>query len=151
MVSLLTLNYKENQMYKLTKDNTAVIRKADGAFIPMADGNRDYQEYQKWLIEGGVPEAAQTTEEIAAYLRDLKKEARTKKVSEIVVDVGGLLFDGDETSQNRMARTVVAMQTAGVTSIPWTLADNTIVEATVDNLIEALLKSGQAQSAMWAI
>ena len=32
-------------MYKLT-DSNSIIRLADGACIPMADGNRDYQEYK---------------------------------------------------------------------------------------------------------
>ena len=44
-------------MYKLTKDNTSVIRKSDGAFIPMDDGNQDYQEYLRWLVGGGVAES----------------------------------------------------------------------------------------------
>ena len=138
-------------MYRLSKDNTAVIRKADGASIPLSPGNRDYQEYLEWVEGGGVPDPAQTPKEIEADLRAMKKEDRTRKVSEIVVDVGGLRFDGDETSQDRMSRTILVMKATGVASIPWTLADNTIVEVTVDNLIEALFKSGQAQSSMWAI
>lgn len=138
-------------MYQLTKEAHVVIRKSDGASIPVSPGNRDYQEYLSWLQQGGIPDAAQTPEEVEVDLRNLKREIRTKNVSEIVVDVDGLMFDGDEVSQNRMARTIVAMQTAGVTSIPWTLADNSISDVTVDKLIEALLKSGQAQSSMWAI
>ena len=50
-------------MYKLcSKDyngnQTGVIRLSDGAGIPFDPANTDYQEYLKWVTEGGVPEPA---------------------------------------------------------------------------------------------
>lgn len=47
-------------MYKrvLNEDGT-ILRKSDGAFIPMVNGNRDYQEYLEWLAEGNTPEEAE--------------------------------------------------------------------------------------------
>ena len=44
-------------MYKLTNGNT-VIRTADGASIPMAEGNTDYRNYQVWLAAGNTPDPA---------------------------------------------------------------------------------------------
>ena len=35
-----------------------ILRKADGAFIPLKDGNSDYAEYLKWIAAGNTPEAA---------------------------------------------------------------------------------------------
>ena len=138
-------------MYQLTKTGLAVIREADGACIPLDNGNRDYQEYLRWIEEGGVPAPAQTEEELIAEDRRLRKEAREKKVERIVVEVAGLKFDGDETSQNRMARTIVAMQTSGTVTLPWTLADNTVAVVTQTQLSEALLRAGMEQSSMWAL
>lgn len=40
--------------YQLTENG--VIRTADGAWIPDETANRDWQEYQKWLEDGGVPD-----------------------------------------------------------------------------------------------
>ena len=44
-------------MYRLTSDDT-ILRLEDGAYIPQAPGNRDYQEYLGWLAEGNTPEPA---------------------------------------------------------------------------------------------
>ena len=49
-------------MYKLTEENQGVIRLADNAFIPFDPANTDYQEYLKWVAEGGVPEPADSQE-----------------------------------------------------------------------------------------
>ena len=39
-----------------------VIRLSDNAWIPFVLGNKDYQEYLKWLEEGNEPEPADELE-----------------------------------------------------------------------------------------
>ena len=51
-------------MYKLV-GTESVKRISDGAHIPFADGNRDYEEYKQWLAEGNEPEPEFTEEELA--------------------------------------------------------------------------------------
>ena len=51
-------------MYKLIGIDS-VKRLANGACIPFANGNRDYEEYKFWLSEGNTPEPEYTEEEIA--------------------------------------------------------------------------------------
>ena len=48
-------------MYKLcakdkitNQESTCILRLLDNAFIPMDEGNTDYQEYLKWVAAGGV-------------------------------------------------------------------------------------------------
>jgi len=41
--------------YRLTA-NDSVIRTADGAGIPPDPANSDWQAYQRWLADGGVPD-----------------------------------------------------------------------------------------------
>ena len=46
-------------MYKNIKDDNNVIQRiSDGAFIPFALDNTDYQAYLKWVSEGNTPEQA---------------------------------------------------------------------------------------------
>lgn len=56
-------------MYKLIGTNS-IKRLADGACIPFADGNRDYEDYKLWLAEGNTPEPEFTEEELAKQAKD---------------------------------------------------------------------------------
>ena len=50
-------------MYKLI-GKESVQRLADGACIPFADSNIDYEEYKQWIAEGNTPEPEFTKEEL---------------------------------------------------------------------------------------
>jgi len=64
-------------MYKLNQNS--VTRLADGACLPLADGNRDYEEYKQWLSEGNIPEPEFTQAELDAIAKEqAKQEALTK-------------------------------------------------------------------------
>ena len=45
-------------MYKLTPNNQAVIKTDEQLIIPMAPGNRHYEEYLIWVGEGNTPDPA---------------------------------------------------------------------------------------------
>ena len=91
---------------------------------------------------------APSDEEIAAKLLEQAKAERAEYVSKIIVEVDGLKFDGDETSQDRMARSVVALDEDE--TVQWVLADNSIAHVTKQQLRMALRLAGEAQTAIWA-
>ena len=67
-----------------------------------------------------------------------------------VTTQAGNTFDGDEISQGRMARAVLALNAAAPgTTVNWILADNSVIEATAAELTEALALAGAAQAALW--
>lgn len=85
-------------------------------------------------------------------LRPIRKAKRQAAVDSIKVTTStGKTFDGDEISQGRMARAIIAMQAIGTSSVLWVLADNTPTEATVQELVEALALAGTEQSPLWSI
>ena len=98
------------------------------------------------LIIDSYPEPTQ--EEIAAELLNKAKIERAEFVSKIVVTVDGMPFDGDETSQDRMARSCVALNDGE--TVQWVLADNSIAQVTKQQLRMALRLAGEAQTAIWA-
>lgn len=66
-----------------------------------------------------------------------------------VTTTSGKTFDGDETSQTRMARAVVALQAAGQAETVWVLADNVPTTVSLDELAEALALAGAEQTRLW--
>lgn len=97
----------------------------------------------------GPPEEEQAYLNDPVRLREEWKQQRQQAVDAITVTVNGKVFDGDEVSQTRMARAILGMQVAGATSINWTLADNSVTQATLEELSEALVLAGQRQAELW--
>ena len=93
-----------------------------------------------------------TVEETAALAREVATQNRAAAVKAITITTSaGHTFDGDETSQTRMARAILALQGTNTPSTLWVLADNTAIQVTIAELIEALALSGVAQSALWVL
>lgn len=92
-------------------------------------------------------EAARKAE--ADALLAAAKASRAAEVEALkVTTTAGNTFDGDEVSQGRMARAIIALSAAGGT-VNWVLADNSIVPCSVAELTEALAMAGAAQAAIW--
>lgn len=49
--------------YKLTDDESVIIRTEDKAFIPVNPDNADYKEYLYWVSKGNTPGEFKTPEE----------------------------------------------------------------------------------------
>ena len=96
-----------------------------------------------------------TAEELAEQALAQAKYERAEAVKTITVEVDGLIFDGDEDSQTRMARTITASQALGLpeeTTIGWAMADtnpNKVEQVTVKQLAQALYLAGLKQSELW--
>lgn len=94
---------------------------------------------------------AQRESEAEAQAREAAKAARTDAVARIAVTVNGNVFDGDEISQGRMARAIIALDSAGLTNTTWVLANNIPTAVTASDLRLALVKAGLAQTALWVL
>ena len=117
------------------------------------DGNNaTIEDRGDWYEVVAIP--APTPEEQQQALMEQKKALRAEAVSKITVEVDGMVFDGDEKAQDRMARAITMFNANNLpadTVTPWVLADNTVAEVTVAQLSQALLLAGQAQTALWTI
>lgn len=103
--------------------------------------------------EGTEPVMDPVDESEEARLARLKAE-RAEAVNNIVVEVDGMLFNGDEEAQNRIDRTITAATAAGFgpdDTTTWVLYDNTVATVSVKQLAQVLLLAGQKQTELWVI
>lgn len=107
------------------------------------------------LPEGALLEApAKTDEELVAEELAQAKAERADAVSRITVTVDGMVFDGDETSQERMSRTITAAVATGEdmsATTTWVLADNTVAQVSIKQLAQALRLAGEKQTELWTV
>ena len=132
-------DYPESVAYWCNNNNAYIEE------IEPLDGHRRFQVV-------AVPEP--TAEELAEQELQQKKADRAEAVSRITVEVDGMVFDGDEKAQDRMARAITMFQANNLPAdyqTDWVLADNTIAKVTVTQLSQALLLAGQAQTALWTV
>lgn len=88
-----------------------------------------------------------TDEEIElAEIEKIKSELRSAKktaLDNIVVEVDGKLFDGNESARLNIMSAIQSSELFGLTETVWKLADNTSAVATLDELKMALALSIQ--------
>lgn len=115
----------------------------------------DYDSKTQRVIEIAPVDGVQQWVIIDRSAQEIRQELKTErdaKVAAIVVTTStGKAFNGDETSQTRMARAIVGMQAASAATITWVLADNTAVEVTLAEFSEALVLAGKAQADIWVL
>lgn len=81
--------------------------------------------------------------------REEKKMYRAKMVAQIVVEVDGIPLDGDEQSQERMARALLALNEGE--STVWACADNVPRPVSREQFRQALRLAGEEQARLWFI
>ena len=91
-----------------------------------------------------------TPAEFAAHALEQAKAERAAAVAAITVTVDGMVFDGDEKAQERMARAVL-MAESPEEQTEWVLHDNTVALVTADQLKRACRAAGKAQTALWTV
>ena len=140
-----------------TQGHAPLIQKPTGYRLEYwMEESLHYQWYEGEELlegEGTEPELEPVDETEEARLARLKAE-RAEAVSKITVTVDGMTFDGDETSQERMSRTITAAVATGedmTATTTWVLADNTIAQPTIQQLAQALRLAGERQTELWTL
>ena len=127
----------------------AVAKATHMAFGPEPEENREafWQALGVQYVEEPDPEP--TPEEVAAKELAEAKRLRAAQVAAIVVEVDGMVFDGDEAAQSRMTRALMTAEITGMDSTQWVLADNTVATVTKAQMQEALSKAMLAMAEVW--
>lgn len=140
--------YKEIEVHKTFKDN--ILGYWPPSNTVKMRGKQPYPFYK--ANNNGVWEIDTVKQE--EYNLFKLKEERAEDVSKILVTVDGMLFDGDEVSQERMSRTITVAKASNEpdsSTTTWVLADNTIATPTIAQLTKALRLAGEEQTRLWTI
>lgn len=144
--------------YRTERAVREAISKATGTAFgaPISGKEKEFwQRLEVELREEAVQPAIVDTEWQQRLAKTEAKAKRSQAVAAIVVEVSGLKFQGDEDSQNRMARAVVSTLARGdnlaSVKVNWRLADNTQHEVTVAQLSQALALARAQQDALWPL
>ena len=130
-----------------------------GVVINIVESSAEFAESQGWIDADGlsIGDIKTATGFIApekiiddAALREAEKIQRDITTAKILVTTAaGNVFNGDEVSQNRLSRAIMALQLTGTLTTHWVLANNVAVEVGAPELAEALALSGAAQTELW--
>ena len=129
--------------FEQTQEATDWVNSVEGNYYledyaPDEDGNMR-------LIVRQLPPP--TEEELAQRARAQATAERAAEVERLTVEVEGMVFDADETSQARMSVAASSM-TDDETNV-WVLHDNSVVQVTKAQLLLACRLARIAQSAVW--
>lgn len=78
------------------------------------------------------------------YLKAINKKNMSLAISKIEIEYNGIIYQGDETSQDRISRTLNGMP--DTETILWKAKDNSIQTLTKEDLRIILYKAGQEQT-----
>lgn len=141
--------------HRQTRDKGGMIVEGSGTAYWMPGDTWDsparYMAKPGPLPEGAMLKApAKPAEVLAAEALALAKAERARAVAALTVEVDGMVFDGDETAQERMSRAVVLADSMDETT-EWVLADHTVAVVTADQLRRACRAAGKAQTELWVV
>lgn len=133
-------------MYIYVDNNNNIIRRASSDKSVTQENEKEYEISENRDIEYLLG---------CSYVNNLlvKKDTNVKYnrmtlVSEIEVTYQGIIYQGDETSQDRMSRAINGLPD-DTTTIYWKAKDNSSQELTRLDLKEILFLAGQEQTRIW--
>ena len=145
--------YREDHRQKRDKGGVIV----EGSGTPYWMPGDTWESPARYMTElGKLPEGAmlarpeKPADVLAAEALEQAKAERADAVGTIKVEVDGMVFDGDEAAQERMARAVLMADSLDEET-EWVLADSTVAVVTAGQLRRACRAAGKAQTALWVV
>lgn len=142
------INTKTKQILKEAKSigQAWVDTQDDLELIDIENPVSNYIEKEDGTIEAVFRELLD--EELLPFALKEKKELMTLLVENIEVEYNGIVYQGDETSQDRISRAINGLPD-DTTTISWKAKDNSSKELTRLDLKEILFLAVQEQTRIW--
>lgn len=152
------MEIEEKIIHRTVDDSYVIIKEGSPYHVPNTGFYKELWDeidvYAKAHPECVVEEHPyRPTEEEIARQKQAERLAKAKleratAVAALTVKVDGMVFDGDEKAQERMARAVTLADSLEETT-EWVLHDNTVAIVTAEQLRKACKLAGKAQTVLW--
>ncbi len=118
--------------------------------VPMAQGNRDYREVQKWIAEGNTPEDAYTQQEIDDAAVEMTYQELKTQLQSLTIDFMGHTFSGSQEQQNFVVvmLTKIEGENPNATRNIYAINGRTRVPMTKTNMLDFMTEVDIAQEAI---
>ena len=125
----------------------------DGTLLPKHKNlslvqTKEDGSYYTYYNQDGTPDVPKIAELEATQAREAFKAQRQEAVDNLEVTYEDIIYQGDEVSQGRMSRAILALPDDTTTTL-WIAKDNTPVQLTKVDLSSILRLAGEAQTALW--
>lgn len=146
MIKSYLLHNEDGTIKQFTRCDESEIELYQSEYIEYSEDSFEFDSNYTYKVEnGGVVKTERTDE---TYLKQISKANRTTLVENIEVEYNGVIYQGDETSQDRMSRAINGLPD-DTTTISWKAKDNSSQELTRLDLKEILFLAGQEQTRIW--
>ena len=146
MIKSYILYDSENTVTQFTRCDELEIELYQSSYIEIIEDSFEFDSNFIYKVENGVVVKTERIDE--SYLKQISKASRTILVESIEVKYNGIIYQGDETSQDRMSRAINGLPD-DIATILWKAKDNSSHELTRLDLKEILFLAGQEQTRIW--
>ena len=146
MIKSYLLHNEDGTIKQFIRCDETEIELYQSEYIEYSEDNFEFDSNYTYKVENGGVVKTERTDEI--YLKQVSKTNRTTLVENIEVEYNGVVYQGDEISQDRMSRAINGLPD-DVTTISWKAKDNSSQELTRLDLKEILFLAGQEQTRIW--
>ena len=127
--------------------------RADGTLLPKHKNlslvqTKEDGSYYYYYNQDGTPDVSKIAELEATQAREAFKAQRQEAVDNLEVTYEGTIYQGDEVSQGRMSRAILALPDDTTTTL-WIAKDNTPMQLTRVDLSSIHRLAGEAQTVLW--
>lgn len=146
MIKSYILYDSENTITQFTRCDESEIELYQSSYIEIAEDSFEFDPNNRYTIENGIVVKTKRTDE--AYLKQSSKANIQALVKDIEVEYNGVIYQGDETSQDRMSRAINGLPDE-VSTIYWKAKDNSALALNKLDLKKILYLAVQEQTKIW--
>ena len=146
MIKSYLLHNEDGTIKQFTRCDETEIELYQSEYIEYSEDSFEFDSNYNYKVEDG--QVIKTERNDAAYLIQVSKANRTTLVENIEVEYNGVIYQGDETSQDRMSRAINGLPD-DTTTVSWKAKDNSSQELNRLDLKEILFLAGQEQTRIW--